>query len=811
MSGQRRLAIVFAAILAGLAGTMLYVANTDLGGFKGRVESIASEALGRELRIDGNFSLRVGSTVRIQAAGVSVENAAWADGKDLLEASHLALELTLWSLFFGPIHIESIEVQDLTLDLQEDAAGRVNWDLAARDDRTERRSENRETDWPTIDRLALRNSRVKIVSPHLTRKTEVVIDTATFGSRESSLDLVVTAKFNEVPLSVDAKIDPWARPDSTQNVTVSGNVTLGEIVVRLDADLSDLASLAVSSASVKLDGPDAAYLLGVLNLPELASGPLQVSVTLSPDAVHPTFKANGQFGEYRVAANGWVADLRGEGGFDTKLEIKGPDLSLLGKHMGVRSLPSVPFGVRGRLLSNAGGIQFEDTKVDLGGMSFHGQGRIADLKNGGKNIDLDTNFESTKVRLEARTRRGWELDNLEVDFVIEGPNAREPGGDLRLEMLAGTPFLISGKGKYSDQALLLDPARIHVEEMGDLQGSVSFAQHDRPTFDLRLQSESIKLPARNAGQEPDTPAQGGERLIPDFPIPFESLAAFDATVDIAIDDLSGPTMAGASLRLQARLQDGRLDVSEFETNGKRGRLKGSLLAEPAAPSYDVTLNLVGHELTMAARDEPIAALASRPKYELAATLKAHGANLRELTATLQGTVQATGGAGTIPQRSGQFSTLLFEDLLTRVATAINPMTEKVDSIELTCLVLQINIEEGIIDSDPILALQTSDLDLIAGGKIDLQTESLDLDFLAQPRRGLGVGLGEVIHPFTRVGGTLSAPKIVADTKSGILHTGAGIVTGGLFPLANNLRKRFFGKAPCKQAVQTDTDADGSIR
>ena len=132
-----------------------------------------------------------------------------------------------------------------------------------------------------------------------------------------------------------------------------------------------------------------------------------------------------------------------------------------------------------------------------------------------------------------------------------------------------------------------------------------------------------------------------------------------------------------------------------------------------------------------------------------------------------------------------------------------PPRSKDDALE--CLVLRFDADSGIVRGDPLLALQTREFNLLARGEIDLRKESLDLDIAAQPRRGLGISLGDVINPFTRIGGTLAAPRIVADPKTGILETGAGIATGGLWPLARKLRQRFLGRNPCVRALEAEPD------
>ena len=124
---MRWLAIALAAVVLIFAGALVYLASADLGRFKDRLTPLVSDALGRELRVDGDLSLRLGRTVRLRAAGVSVANAPWADGPYLLEAEEVAAEVDLRSLLEGPIRIESVVLRGAVIRLQQADAGRPNW------------------------------------------------------------------------------------------------------------------------------------------------------------------------------------------------------------------------------------------------------------------------------------------------------------------------------------------------------------------------------------------------------------------------------------------------------------------------------------------------------------------------------------------------------------------------------------------------------------------------------------------------------------------------------------------------------------
>ncbi len=66
--------------------------------------------------------------------------------------------------------------------------------------------------------------------------------------------------------------------------------------------------------------------------------------------------------------------------------------------------------------------------------------------------------------------------------------------------------------------------------------------------------------------------------------------------------------------------------------------------------------------------------------------------------------------------------------------------------------------------------------MLARGRIDLTTEKIDFTFETTPREGIGISVGDIVNPFTKVVGTLSAPKISLDLQGTIVEGGTAFAT-----------------------------------
>jgi uncharacterized protein involved in outer membrane biogenesis len=299
-----------------------------------------------------------------------------------------------------------------------------------------------------------------------------------------------------------------------------------------------------------------------------------------------------------------------------------------------------------------------------------------------------------------------------------------------------------------------------------------------------------------------------DRLIPAREVAIPRFDNLDVDLQVEIDSLQSPVTAGASLVLEARLADNQLVVDRLETRGKRGHVRASLTVQADADAVlDAQLTLHGRELYIAAPDVLPAALSATPRFDFKTTLQAKGTNMRELAETLNGRLLIQAEEGTITRRGGVLVTLVMDDFLTRTVETINPLIKERDEVQLNCFVVFADIQNGKVKGAPLVALQTTEVNLLTRGEIDLGSESLNLDIVTRPRRGFGISLGDIINPFTRIGGTLAAPRLVADPGSALFETGAGILTAGAWPVAKKFRDRFFAGNPCAKALQRSNEAN----
>ena len=121
------LGVLLGLLLVWSAIVIVFGIRIDLGPFRTPVEAAASQALGREVRIEGSAYLRPTAWPLIEVEGVSVANLEGWEPRDFALLDLARLELAFLPLLRGEISIGEITVEGLTLHLESSGEGQKNW------------------------------------------------------------------------------------------------------------------------------------------------------------------------------------------------------------------------------------------------------------------------------------------------------------------------------------------------------------------------------------------------------------------------------------------------------------------------------------------------------------------------------------------------------------------------------------------------------------------------------------------------------------------------------------------------------------
>lgn len=408
---RRAALILVALLLVTVASLLIFITNADLGRYKDPLLAYASEALGRELRIEGDLSIRLGRTLDIRASEIYLADAEWSENEHMLELGELVISLQTRSILSAPLQIHSLELHDATILVTSDDAGDSNWQLLP--DKPSDEPDERSDDVPLlVDEATFSNLRIVLRGPTLKEASEIRIDRYTHGVNGERIADTLSGEVNGFPLSFNSDLGPRQNIWRGKPVDMQLTGSLGEVTLTASALVDDLLDPQRPSANLQLYGPDAAYLLNVLKLPPVANGPLTISSDVSIGEERVNVESRIEVGAFVFEADGWLREVDPQADFDFTFDTSGQQMDHVGRLFGVESIPGGPFKASGNISRDAGSISFGNVSLDIGNNNLMLSGVL----------DRFAPPAGRKLRLAVRGDDIAELrDLLQVPGILSGP------------------------------------------------------------------------------------------------------------------------------------------------------------------------------------------------------------------------------------------------------------------------------------------------------------------------------------------------------------------------------------------------------
>ncbi len=653
--------ICIAVPIAVIAVALLVVSSADLSGRRGLVERLASGALGRELRIAGDFSPDVGLTTRIVATDVTLANPPWTLEPAMVAVERIDLSLELLPLLVGKVRIPKLTLDGARVWLESDAEGRASWRFDARpdDDEPSHRAPDIALGTVAVTRLA-----VALRAPSLPRPLDLEASRLDLSTDASGmLDLRLEGTLNGRPLALTGVVGPigGAAPAASAENHLEGH--LGNVAISLRATVDDLSTLSGASLSVGIHGPDASEVTETFGLPSLGDGSFDITARLAPSDRGNAMSLSARLGQVTAEAAGTIDSLQAPRSIEATVTASGPDLAAAGALAGLGRLPARPFSLSGGVRWNGSRIAVDDLELRVDDAVVTADGVIGappamlgtDFRfdASGPDLDMVTGLTGLDLPPGAFTIRG-RLERVESGVVLEGVSATVGAHTAAAEGTIATTAGLAG----SDLRLTASGPDLSWLTSTDSAADASTAPY---TVEGRFQVRDDKvLRGQVAGRLGDIAlaVEGGTG-------PPPSLAGIDAHVHLAGPEASRlATLMGLSGFPAEPFQlDGRVRVREhgFDLDAVEARVGAATLK--ASGRLGSIPGLVGSDLDLEARIPSLAlfeALVPQAKLPaVAASASGHlaitatGIRLEGAVLDIDGTrVAATGTLARSPNLAG---------------------------------------------------------------------------------------------------------------------------------------------------------------
>jgi uncharacterized protein involved in outer membrane biogenesis len=417
---------------------------------------------------------------------------------------------------------------------------------------------------------------------------------------------------------------------------------------------------------------------------------------------------------------------------------------------------------------------------------------------------IDSQIGDLRLLVKDRVDGASDDENVHLAINVTSPDLSSLGlfNDKQLPAMAADlqADLIGNPHQFK-----LENIRVRLDD-SDISGILEISlEGTKPVTNLVLDSHTLDIRAFMNPPDSNTPEDAGvkkKRLIPETALPLDLLELTDATVSLGVDELILGASSLEDLVFKARVNDGSLEVSDLSFRELRGRLKSSLSVVPVgAGKANVAIDVVGNNVFLDLFETPEDEWSTLPVYDIDLQVNGTGGTTRELAGSLDGRLFIGSGGGTLKDVN---LSLLDTFILEEVFALITPKSTKSDALNIACFVSVFEFKNGVVKTQPVVALTTDKINLISKGTLDLKTENISFNFNATPNKALNISPSELLNPYILVGGTLAEPDVGIDPSKALIHGGAAIGTAGISILAKGVLDRVGVTVPtCEEILEQE--------
>ena len=428
-------------------------------------------------------------------------------------------------------------------------------------------------------------------------------------------------------------------------------------------------------------------------------------------------------------------------------------------------------------------------------------GRILDLIAKSADWPLDVVATTDGATATAKGAIDWSaaLPALDLALKAELKHAAGVGKLVGTPVELPMPATLTAKFTSSKGEQVADPLKLTLGK-STIEGRASLkTDGPRPFLRANLSSQGVDLVRTNGAKRE---GRGG-RVFSEQPFPLDGLRKLDADAELAIGRLTLPNkLPLENLKARAQLKAGRLELAPLSVTVGGGPVSGRAVLDasrPKAPTLAIALD--GKNVSM----ERVATALGHPgtvtggSTELAINLDGPGESAARFVGGANGEVRIVIG----PARTSGAALDAGGGAITGILDKVNPFRRTDPYTDLKCTVVRLPVRDGIATSQRSIAYETSKVNMVMAGTINLRTEALDLAIRPNVKEGIGLGAGALAE-LVRVTGTLADPSVGIDTLGSAraaLSVGGAILTGGLSLLGEAAYSKVTADPhPCQTAL-----------
>lgn len=267
-------------LLAGVSSVLLTLVAllffVDVDHFRPQVQKQVSNALGREVLLEGPLTLEPSLTPGFTASGLRISNPAWASRPHLASVDKFDIRVALLPLLDRKLEIVSLEFHGVDLQLEVTEEGENNFTFPTSDEPGPA---------PAVERMSLHDVTIGYLLPGLLLRSVHLAQANARTVPGEPIEIDAQTEINAVPLKLTLQAEPLTEPTTqgSWKTTLVGEI--GNLSLRLVGRVGDPGDWDHGQYQLHVEGPDLDDLekLSGLDLPETESYELDAKVGFDLD------------------------------------------------------------------------------------------------------------------------------------------------------------------------------------------------------------------------------------------------------------------------------------------------------------------------------------------------------------------------------------------------------------------------------------------------------------------------------------------------------------------------------------------------
>ena len=346
----------------------IYIGTRSDEWWRDQLTNTLSQALGREVAIQGEFRLELGRDITVEAESLRINNPEWSKSRDMLRLGSLKLEFDLLSVLGDTLLIHRLELADFQLALEENQEGQRNWEFPVETRPPTSDKPSKGLVLPVhIEQLSLQRIQLSLSQPRWERPLVLAVEKISGGQTPDDKAFIDgTGKLGDLPFSLEGSLGKISSALNRGPVSYQLSGKLGEASLRSEGSIDSLIAPLRPTLDLSLSGPDIMRITQAMGAPKIAEGPFEAQLNIKPDGRGMNSRMQGRFGQLQLTADITADSLDSTENLDVTARLSGENLAAIADFLRLPPLPKGSFEIDAALQNENGMTRIKKMMAGVG-------------------------------------------------------------------------------------------------------------------------------------------------------------------------------------------------------------------------------------------------------------------------------------------------------------------------------------------------------------------------------------------------------------------------------------------------------------